>query len=83
MTLLEAHEDYCTRAKEKACCDYGFHVILDEMNDQVEEDMAELVKRGVNSFKMFMAYKVQTRYNANCSQVHIRISTSIRQKKQI
>ncbi|XP_022657278.1 dihydropyrimidinase-like isoform X2 [Varroa jacobsoni] len=57
MTLLEAHEDYCTRAKEKACCDYGFHVILDEMNDQVEEDMAELVKRGVNSFKMFMAYK--------------------------
>ncbi|OQR73411.1 dihydropyrimidinase-related protein 2-like [Tropilaelaps mercedesae] len=57
MTLLEAFDDCCARAKEKACCDYGLHVILNEMNDQVEDEMAELVKRGVNSFKMFMAYK--------------------------
>lgn len=58
MSLLEAYEDYRARAGEKACCDYGFHVIVNEINDQVEEEMEELVtKHGINSFKMFMAYK--------------------------
>lgn len=58
MSLLEAFDTYTASAKEKACCDYGFHVILNEMNDQVESEMEELTKKGVNSFKMFMAYKV-------------------------
>lgn len=58
MTLTEAFDDYVARAKDKACCDYGFHVILNEINDQVEDEMEELTTKGVNSFKMFMAYKV-------------------------
>ncbi|XP_003747176.1 dihydropyrimidinase [Galendromus occidentalis] len=57
MTLTEAFDDYTARAKDKACCDYGFHVVLNEMNEQVEDEMEELTKKGVNSFKMFMAYK--------------------------
>lgn len=59
MSLTEAFDDYTARAKDKACCDYGLHVILNEINDQVEDEMEELTKKGVNSFKMFMAYKVR------------------------
>jgi dihydropyrimidinase len=39
-----------------ACTDYGFHVIVREVNDQVLKEMDELVAEGVTSFKLFMAY---------------------------
>ena len=39
-----------------ACTDYGFHVIIREVNDQVLKEMDELVGEGVTSFKLFMAY---------------------------
>ena len=40
----------------KACTDYGFHMIVREVNDQVLTEMDELVGEGVTSFKLFMAY---------------------------
>jgi dihydropyrimidinase len=43
---------------EKAAADYAFHVILTWWDDSVAKDMETLVKdHGVNSFKLFMAYK--------------------------
>lgn len=36
--------------------DYGFHMIVKEVNDQVLKEMDELVGEGVTSFKLFMAY---------------------------
>src|SRR3990170_1251335 len=41
---------------QKACTDYGFHMIVREVNDQVLKEMDELVGEGVTSFKLFMAY---------------------------
>jgi dihydropyrimidinase len=41
---------------EKAYTDYGFHMIVKEVNDQVLKEMDELVGEGVTSFKLFMAY---------------------------
>jgi dihydropyrimidinase len=41
---------------EKACTDFGLHVIVREVNDQVLKEMDELVGEGVTSFKLFMAY---------------------------
>jgi dihydropyrimidinase len=41
---------------ERACTDYGFHMIVREVNDQVLKEMDELVGEGVTSFKLFMAY---------------------------
>ncbi len=38
--------------------DYSLHVGIVDMNDKTKEEMKELVeKHGINSFKMFMAYK--------------------------
>ncbi|XP_044008997.1 dihydropyrimidinase isoform X3 [Aphidius gifuensis] len=57
-TLLEAYDRYRTTADEKVCCDYGLHVAITSWNPKVKEEMAILVQEhGINSFKMFMAYK--------------------------
>ncbi|HEV8648385.1 MAG TPA: dihydropyrimidinase [Actinomycetes bacterium] len=44
------------KAGPKAHIDYGFHMIVREVNDQTLADMDALVDRGVPSFKLFMAY---------------------------
>src|ERR1044071_2323440 len=40
----------------KAAIDYGLHMIITDLSDQVEEEMDALVRQGVTSFKLFMAY---------------------------
>ncbi len=41
----------------KASCDYGFHMAITWWGEQVFNEMAEVVDRGINTFKHFMAYK--------------------------
>ena len=41
---------------QKAQTDYGFHMIVREVNDQVLKEMDDLVGEGITSFKLFMAY---------------------------
>jgi dihydropyrimidinase len=44
-------------ASSKAAIDYGLHVIVTHVDDQVLEDMKHAIRyEGVSSFKMFMAY---------------------------
>ncbi|KAG8039287.1 hypothetical protein G9C98_003594 [Cotesia typhae] len=57
-SLLEAYERYRATADEKVCCDYGLHVAITSWNARTKEEMSILAREhGVNSFKMFMAYK--------------------------
>ncbi len=44
------------KAEGRAAIDYGFHMIMTEANPGALEDMAAMVREGVTSFKMFMAY---------------------------
>jgi dihydropyrimidinase len=44
------------KADGKAAIDYGFHMIVTDLTEQVEQEMDDLVKQGVTSFKLFMAY---------------------------
>ncbi|HEY7477492.1 MAG TPA: dihydropyrimidinase [Actinomycetota bacterium] len=53
---LRAGLDRWYAKAEKACTDYGLHMIVREVNDQVLKEMDELVGEGVTSFKLFMAY---------------------------
>src|SRR5580765_4531501 len=55
-TLHHAWETWMKKAEGKAAIDYGFHMIITELNDQIEIEMDALVKQGVTSFKLFMAY---------------------------
>jgi len=44
------------KAEGQAAVDYGFHMIMTEANPSTLEEMAGVVREGVTSFKMFMAY---------------------------
>jgi dihydropyrimidinase len=55
-TLHHAWETWMKKAEGKAVIDYGFHMIITELNDQVEQEMDALVGQGLTSFKLFMAY---------------------------
>ncbi|XP_016095707.1 dihydropyrimidinase [Sinocyclocheilus grahami] len=57
-SLLEAYERWRTTADPKVCCDYSLHMAVTWWDDTVKKEMETLVhEKGVNSFKMFMAYK--------------------------
>src|SRR5580692_11725762 len=55
-TLHHALETWAKKAEGKAVIDYGFHMIITQLDDQVEGEMDALVRQGVTSFKLFMAY---------------------------
>ena len=55
-TLHHALDAWMKKAEGKAVIDYGFHMIITELNDQVEDEMDAMVRQGVTSFKLFMAY---------------------------
>ncbi|XP_063055024.1 dihydropyrimidinase [Engraulis encrasicolus] len=57
-SLLEAYEKWRATADAKVCCDYSLHVAVTWWAEAVKKEMETLVReKGINSFKMFMAYK--------------------------
>jgi dihydropyrimidinase len=54
--LLAGLERWQAKAAGKAHIDYGLHMMVKEVNDQVLADMAALADAGVTSVKFFMAY---------------------------
>ena len=56
-TLAGAVEAWTEKAKDKALIDYGFHVAITDLRDDVKPELPGLAERGVVSVKIFMAYK--------------------------
>ncbi|MGF1476411.1 MAG: dihydropyrimidinase [Geminicoccaceae bacterium] len=56
-SLLEAWDAWAAKSKDKACVDYAWHMAITWWDEQVFNEMATVVDRGVNTFKHFMAYK--------------------------
>ena len=55
-SLQAGFERWMAKAAGKAHVDYGFHLIVRQVNDQTLADMDALIGQGVTSFKLFMAY---------------------------
>ena len=54
--LREGLDAWHKRAEGNCAVDYGFHMIVSDVNDQSMKEMGALVDEGVSSFKLFMAY---------------------------
>lgn len=54
--MRDALDTWWQKAEDKACIDYGLHMIVTDLPDAGLEDMDDLVREGVASFKLFMAY---------------------------
>src|SRR5437588_9281377 len=54
--MRDALDTWWKKAEGKACIDYGLHMIVTDLGLAGLEDMDDLVKEGVASFKLFMAY---------------------------
>ena len=54
--MREALDTWWKKAEGKACTDYGLHMIITDLPDAHIEDMDDMVREGLSSFKLFMAY---------------------------
>ncbi|XP_071500587.1 dihydropyrimidinase-like isoform X1 [Diadema antillarum] len=57
-SLVDAYEQWRSWADPKVCCDYTLHVGITWWDESVKKELEVITKdKGVNSFKMFMAYR--------------------------
>src|SRR5437762_8237928 len=54
---MEAFELWLGKAQGNSACDFTFHMGVTRYDDEAERDFKEIVKRGLSSFKSFLAYK--------------------------
>src|SRR2546421_5710190 len=54
---MEAFELWLGKAQGKSACDFTFHMGVTRYDAEAERDFEEIVKRGLSSFKIFLAYK--------------------------
>jgi dihydropyrimidinase len=55
-SLREALDTWHAKAEGKTAIDYGFHMIVTDVNPGTLDEMGALVREGITSFKLFMAY---------------------------
>ncbi|PRX47116.1 dihydropyrimidinase [Prauserella shujinwangii] len=55
-SLLSTLDKWHEKADGDCAIDYGFHMIVSDVNDATLKEMESCVDAGVSSFKMFMAY---------------------------
>ena len=54
---LESFDLWMKQAVGKSACDFTFHMGVTKFDDTTEKQLREIVKRGITSFKVFLAYK--------------------------
>src|SRR5690242_513493 len=54
--MRDALDTWWKKAEGRACIDYGLHMIVTDLGEAGLEDMDDMVREGVASFKLFMAY---------------------------
>ncbi|MCB0213085.1 MAG: dihydropyrimidinase [Anaerolineae bacterium] len=56
-SLKEGVEAWHQKAEGKACIDYGFHIAITDLRDDVMAEIPSMLDEGITSLKLFMAYK--------------------------
>ncbi|MEM0923935.1 MAG: dihydropyrimidinase, partial [Pseudomonadota bacterium] len=56
-SLINAVKDWDRKSAPQICTDISYHMAITGWSEQIFEEMAQVVARGINTFKHFMAYK--------------------------
>ncbi|MHA1529294.1 MAG: dihydropyrimidinase [Alphaproteobacteria bacterium] len=56
-SLISALKEWDRKSAPQICSDISYHMAITGWDERVFDEMADVVKRGVNTFKHFMAYK--------------------------
>ncbi len=54
---LKGFELWMSQAVGKSACDFTFHMSVTKFDNRTERQLREIVKRGISSFKVYLAYK--------------------------
>lgn len=54
---FEAWEIWDKQSRERATCDYSYHMAVTRFDEAVAEQLRDVIRRGVTSFKIYLAYK--------------------------
>ena len=54
---LEGYHLWKSKAEGHSACDYSFHMAVTKFEEQTEAQLREIIKDGIASFKIFLAYK--------------------------
>ena len=54
---LASFSHWLAQAEGRSACDFTFHMGVTKYDDTSEADLVEIVRRGISSFKIFLAYK--------------------------
>lgn len=54
---LEGYDLWKSKAEGCSACDYTFHMAVTKFSDTVEGQLRDIVRDGISSFKVFLAYK--------------------------
>ena len=54
---LEGYHLWKSKAEGNSACDYTFHMSVTRYDDKTEAQLREIVRDGISSFKIFLAYK--------------------------
>ena len=55
--LLKSYQLWLGHAEGKSACDFTFHMGIARYDAQAEAELRQIVKAGISSFKIFLAYK--------------------------
>jgi dihydropyrimidinase len=54
---LEGYHLWKSKAERNSACDYTFHMAVSKYTGETESQLREIVRDGISSFKIFLAYK--------------------------
>ncbi len=56
-SLMQAYSTWQAKARHRTCIDYGFHLIVVDMDEARLAEVPTIIAAGVTSVKMYMAYR--------------------------
>jgi len=57
MSAKEGFETWMSKAVGQSACDFSFHMGVTKFDPETEAELREIVRQGISSFKIFLAYK--------------------------